>query len=276
MKFKKFLSLGLALALAGSLAACGTKKDSGTTGSTDTKKEDKVITVGASPSPHAEILEKVVKPLLEKEGYTLNIKVFDDYVLPNTALDEGSIDANYFQHVPYLNETIKEKGYNLTYTVKVHIEPIRAYSDKLTKLADIKDGGQVAVPNDATNEARALKLLEKNGLIKLKEGDLVTVKDITENKKNLKFTEAEAAQLPTVLKDVDVAVINTNVALAAKLDVNKALAVEDKDSPYANILAVKKGNENSDKVKALSKALNSPEVKKYIEDTYKGSIVAAF
>ncbi|WP_160678418.1 MetQ/NlpA family ABC transporter substrate-binding protein [Clostridium sp. C8-1-8] len=274
MKFKKILTLGLTFALAGSLAACGAKKDTGSNSSNS--KNDKVITIGASPTPHAEILEQAVKPLLEKEGYTLNIKVFDDYVLPNTALDEGSIDANYFQHIPYLNKTIQEKGYNLTYTVKVHIEPMRVYSDKLTKLEDIKDGAEIAVPNDATNEARALKLLAKNNLIKVKDGELVTVKDITENPKKLKFTELEATQLPTVLKDVAVAVVNTNVALSAKLDPNKALAVEDKDSPYANVIAVKKGNENSDKIKALDKAINSPEVKKFIEDKYKGSIVAAF
>lgn len=274
MKFKKILTLGLTFALAGSLAACGAKKDTGSNSSNS--KNDKVITIGASPTPHAEILEQAVKPLLEKEGYTLNIKVFDDYVLPNTALDEGSIDANYFQHIPYLNKTIQEKGYNLTYTVKVHIEPMRVYSDKLTKLEDIKDGAEIAVPNDATNEARALKLLAKNNLIKVKDGELVTVKDITENPKKLKFTELEATQLPTVLKDVAAAVVNTNVALSAKLDPNKALAIEDKDSPYANVIAVKKGNENSDKIKALDKAINSPEVKKFIEDKYKGSIVAAF
>lgn len=272
MKVKRLVAFALALTVAGALAGCGAKDSA----KTETKKDDKKIVVGASPEPHAKILE-VVKPLLEKEGYTLQVKTFDDYVLPNTALSEKELDANFFQHVPYLEKTVKEKGYALTYTVKVHLEPLGAYSKKITKIDDIKDGSEVAVPNDATNEARALRLLEKGGLIKVKEGELVTIKDITENPKKLKFTEIEAAQLPRVLPDVALAVINTNFALSGGLNPTKdSLLTESKDSPYANVLAVRKGDENSDKIKALSKALTSPEVKKFIEDTYKGSIVPAF
>lgn len=271
MKVKKLLSLALAIAVTGALAGCGAKDAA----KTENKKEDKKIVVGASPEPHAKILE-VVKPLLEKEGYTLEVRTFDDYVLPNTALNEKEIDANFFQHVPYLEKTVKEKGYDLTYTVKVHLEPIGAYSEKVKKVEDITEGSEVAVPNDPTNEARALRLLEKGGLIKVKEGDLVTIKDITENPKKLKFTEADAANLPRVLPDVALAVINTNFALSGGLNPKDALLVESKDSPYANVLAIRKGDENSDKIKALSKALTSPEVKKFIEDTYKGSIIPAF
>jgi D-methionine transport system substrate-binding protein len=250
-----------------SLTACGSKA------SGDNKK---VIKVGATPVPHAEILEQV-KPILEKEGYTLEIVEFKDYVTPNTALSEGQIDANFFQHVPYLKKTIAEKKYDLDYTVKVHLEPMGLYSKKITKLDELKEGAKIAIPNDPTNAARALRVLEAAGLIKVKAGDLVTELDITENPKNLKVIELDSPQLPRTLDDVDAAVINTNFALEAGLNPTKdAIAIESKDSPYANVLAVRTADKNKPYIKALSKALNSPEIKKFIEDKYKGSIIPAF
>lgn len=267
---KKIISILLALLVVAGFAGCGT-----TTGSTGSSTK-KVIKVGASPEPHAKILQ-LIKPILAKEGYDLQITEFTDYVQPNTALESGELDANFFQHVPYLKQFNKDKGTHLTYTVKVHLEPMGVYSKKVTKLDDLKNGATVAVPNDPTNEARALRVLEKSGLIKLKSGDLVTKLDITDNPKNIKVQELDAAQLPRVLQDVDAAVINSNYAIQAGLNPTKdAIAIESKDSPYANVLAVKEGNENKDYIKALSKALNSPEVKKYIEDTYKGAIIPAF
>lgn len=239
-------------------------------------KEDKTITVGASATPHAEILE-AAKPVLEKEGYTLEVKEYDDYVLPNDALADGSLDANYFQHIPYLEETVKEKGYDLTYCAKVHIEPMGIYSNSINNLDDLKDGDKVSVPNDSTNEARALKLLAKQGLIEVKDGELITVKDITKNTKNLEFVEVDAAQVPSTLDDVAIAVINTNYALNVGLNPTKdALAIENSDSPYVNVVAIRKEDKDSDKAKALTKALNSDEVKKFIEEKYDGSIVPAF
>lgn len=269
---KKIISILLTLLVVAGLAGCGT-----TTGSTGSgSKIKKVIKVGASPEPHAKILQ-VIKPILAKEGYDLEITEFTDYVQPNTALESGELDANFFQHVPYLTQFNKDKGTHLTYTVKVHLEPMGVYSKKVKKLDDLKSGATVAVPNDPTNEARALRVLEKSGLIKLKSGDLVTKLDITDNPKNIKIQELDAAQLPRVLQDVDAAVINSNYAIQAGLNPTKdAIAIESKDSPYANVLAVRKGDENKDYIKALSKALNSPEVKKFIEDTYKGAIIPAF
>ncbi|HFL3590972.1 TPA: MetQ/NlpA family ABC transporter substrate-binding protein [Clostridioides difficile] len=263
MKLKKLLSVALVSAIAISAVGCS-------------NKEDKKILVGASSNPHAKILE-VAKPLLKEKGYDLEVKIFDDYVLPNTALDEGSLDANFFQHVPFLEETVKEKGYKLTYTSKVHIEPMGFYSEKVKSLDELKDGAVIAVPNDATNGARALKLLAKNKLIEVKDGELITKKDITKNPKNIVIKEMNAEQLPTVLKDVDGAVINSNYALTANLNPTKdAIVIESSDSPYVNIIACRENNKDSDKIKALSEAMNSKEVKKFIQDEYKGSIVPAF
>ncbi|MCB2295063.1 MetQ/NlpA family ABC transporter substrate-binding protein [Clostridium algoriphilum] len=265
---KKLLSILLSIVVIFALGGCGTKKEA-------VETDKKIITVGASPVPHKEILE-VVKPLLAKEGYTLKIVEFTDYVTPNTALAEKQLDANFFQHVPYLKEFSKEKGLDLDYTVKVHIEPMALYSTKYKKLTDIKDGSSIAIPNDPTNGARALRVLEKAGLLKLKSGDLISKLDITENKKNLKITELEAPQLPRVLKDLDAAVINSNYAMEANLKLTDALAVEAKDSPYANVLAVRKEDKNKPYIKALSKALTSPEVKKFIAEKYKGAVIPAF
>lgn len=269
MKFKKLVSSILVGVLALTVVGCGTKGE-------ESAKDDKKIVVGATADPHAKILE-VVKPLLEKEGYELEIKVFDDYPIINTALYEKELDANFFQHVPYLESTNKEKNYDLTYTAKVHIEPMGLYSDKITDIKDLKDGAEIAIPNDASNGSRALKLLADNEIIQVPDKEILTKNDILANPKNIKITEAEAAQLPRVLQDVDGAVINTNFALLADLNpLKNALVVESKDSPYANVLAVRNGEENTEKIKALTTAITSPEVKQYIEDTYKGAIIPAF
>lgn len=236
----------------------------------------KTIVVGATPVPHAEILE-TIKPLLAKEGYALEIKEFNDYSIPNLATEDGDLDANFFQHLPYLNEFNKNKGTHLVKTVGVHLEPMAVYSQKIKNINELKNGDSVAIPNDPTNESRALDVLAGAGLIKLNDNPLKTPLDITENPKNLKFSEIEAAQLPRTLSDVTIAVINTNYALNANLNPAKdALVVEGKDSPYVNYVVVKSGNENSPKTKALDKAINDESVKKFIEDKYKGAILPAF
>jgi D-methionine transport system substrate-binding protein len=266
---KKILSVLLTIIVIFTLSGCGAKQEVAT-------PEKKVIKVGASPVPHKEILE-VVKPLLAKEGYTLEIVEFTDYVTPNTALAEGQLDANFFQHVPYLQSFAAERKLALDYTVKVHIEPMGLYSDKYKNLSELKDGAEIAIPNDPTNGARALRILETAGLIKLKSGETISKLDITENPKNFKITEIDAPQLPRVLKDLDAAVINSNFAIEAKLNPTKdSLAIESKDSPYANVLAVRKEDKTKPYIEALSKALNSPEVKKFIEEKYEGNIVPAF
>ncbi len=270
---KKLLSLTLTLALGVTLVGCGSK---GKVGS-QAKDEDKVIAIGVSPEPHKAIVENAIKPLLENQGYKVEVVEFSDYVLPNTALEEGEIDANYFQHVPFLEATVKEKSYDLSYTTKVHLEPMGVYSEKLDDIGAIKDGAEIAIPNDPSNGARALKLLAKNGVIEISEGDLVTAKDITSNPKNVKITELDAEQLPRVLQDVELAVINTNYALEGGLNPLKdALVIEGTDSPYANIIAVRTEDKEKDKIRALTKAATSEEVKKYIEDNYKGAIVPGF
>lgn len=266
MKLKKLLSLTLAGVISASLLV----------GCSSTSGEDKTIKVGASPTPHAEILE-VAKPLLEKQGYSLEVVEFDDYVLPNTSLAEGDLDANYFQHIPYLEQMNSEKDLKLTYTAKVHIEPMGIYSEKHDSLDDLAEGAKIAVPNDATNEARALQLLAKNGIIEVAKKELITAKDITKNPKNVEIVEVDAASVPSSLADVDFAVINTNYALNVNLNPTKdALAIESSDSPYVNILACREDNKDSEKVKALTEALNSKEVKSFIEEKYDGSIVPTF
>ena len=252
---KKALALALTGAvLVGAFAGCGAKKDSGD------KKETKKIVIGASPSPHADIL-KVAKKELKKEGYELEIKEYSDYVQPNTALESGDLDANYFQHKPYLDDFNKKKKTHLVSAGMIHYEPFGIFPGKTKTLKDLKKGATVAVPNDTTNEARALLLLQDQGLIKLKDGAGLTAtkKDIVENKKDLAIKEIEAAQIPRSLKDVDIAVVNGNYALQAGLKVNKdALATEDADSvgakTYGNIVAVKKGNEKLAATKALKKS----------------------
>ncbi|QBC44549.1 MetQ/NlpA family ABC transporter substrate-binding protein [Iodobacter fluviatilis] len=236
------------------------------------------LTIGATAVPHAELLE-FVKPQLAKDGVVLKIKVFTDYVQPNVQLLEKRLDANFFQHKPYLAEFNKGKGANLQSVANVHVEPFGAYSTKVKHLKDLAVGATVAIPNDATNGGRALLLLEKAGLIKLKDSKniLATSRDIVENNKKLKFRELEAATLPRVLTQVDLALINTNYALAANLNPSKdALAIEGAQSPYANIIATRADNANSPAMKKLIAALNSPAVKAFILEKYKGAIVPAF
>ena len=262
------------LALGVLAAGCGGEKKEAAQGS-DKKV---VMKVGATPVPHAEILNEI-KPLLAKEGIDLQIIEFTDYVKPNLSLNDKEIDANFFQHEPYLKKFAADRKLDLVNLVAVHIEPMGVYSKKLKDIKSVPDGAKVAIPNDPTNGGRALNILAKAGLIKLKDGVGIaaTVGDIVENPKNLKITEAEAAMLPRTLDDVDLAVINSNFAMEAKLNPTKdALFIEPKDSPYANIVAVRKGDENRKEIQALKKALTSPEVKKFIEEKYKGAVIPAF
>ena len=239
------------------------------------------IVVGASPAPHAEIL-KAANEVLKEKGYELEIKEYVDYIQPNLALESGDLDANYFQHLPYLESFNKENGTNLVSAGAIHYEPFGIYAGKTTSLDELQDGATIAVPNDTTNEARALLLLEAQGLIKLKEdaGLTATKNDIVENPKNLQLYEVEAAQLPRVIGDVDVAVINGNYAIEAGYKVSDALAVEASDSlaatTYGNVVAVRAGEENDPAIQALIEALTSDEVKAFIESTYDGAVVPLF
>lgn len=267
-----------ALALAAGLAGCSSSNQPNTNTSSDSSK---TIKVGASPSPHAEILNHV-KDALSKDGYNLEVVEYNDYIQPNTALESGELDANYFQHITYLNNFNEENNTHLVSAGNIHFEPMRIFAGKSASLDAIPDGGVVTVPNDTTNEARALLLLEQEGLIKLKEGagTLATVADIVENPKNLQIKEIEAAQVPRSLDDSEIAVINCNYALSAGLELDKSLAVESDSGEaakaYANVIAVKEGNENTDKTKALVKALQSDDVKEFINSNYKGAVVALF
>ena len=236
------------------------------------------LTVAATPVPHAEILN-VVKPLLAKEGVELKVKEFTDYIQPNVQVAEKRLDANFFQHQPYLDEFNKAKGTDLVNVTGVHIEPLGVYSTKIKKLDELPSGATVVIPNDATNGGRALLLLDKAGVIKLKDNTniLSTVKDVAQNPKNIKFRELEAATIPRVLTQVDAALINTNYALEAKLNPEKdALAIEGSDSPYVNILVARPDNKDSEDMKKLAAALHSPEVKQFINEKYKGAVVPAF
>ncbi|MEV4684685.1 MetQ/NlpA family ABC transporter substrate-binding protein [Streptomyces kurssanovii] len=262
------------------LTACGTASDPGAKADSGGKAdESKALVVAASPTPHADILNYVKDKLAKKEGLTLEVKEFTDYVLPNTATQQGQVDANFFQHKPYLDDFNKKNKTTIVPVVDVHLEPLGLYSKKVKDLKDIKAGQTIAVPNDTTNEGRALALLADNGLITLKDGAGTDAKlsDIADAK-GLKFKELEAATLPRALNDVDAAVINGNYAIEADLKpAQDSLALEKAEgNPYANFLAVKEGNEDDARVQKLAKLLNSPEVKKYIEDKYDGSVVAAF
>ena len=237
-----------------------------------------IVKVGATALPHAEILA-VVKPLLATEGIDLQIIEMTDYVTPNIAVAEKELDANFFQHIPYLNKFSTERNLALTYTAAVHIEPMGIYSKKIKNLTELPAGAKVAIPNDPTNGGRALALLDKAGIIKLKDGVGVnaTVSDIVTNAKNIQISELEAPQLPRVLEDVSIAVINTNYALEAKLVPTKdALYIEQKDSPYVNILTIRKGDETRPEIQKLTKALTSEEVRKFINEKYQGAVVPAF
>ncbi|MGI6485997.1 MAG: MetQ/NlpA family ABC transporter substrate-binding protein [Tepidanaerobacteraceae bacterium] len=293
---KKTLTLLLILALLTALiAGCGGNgskepQSNESQNQAEEQPQNTVIKVGASPVPHAEILN-VVKPMLEKEGITLEIVEFTDYNQPNLRLADKDIDANYFQHIPYLEVFSKDHNLDLTYTAKVHIEPMGLYSKKLKDikelkegetidlLNELKEGATIAIPNDPTNGGRALLLLQSAGIIMLKDGAGInaTVADIAENPKKINLSELEAAMLPRVLDDVDAAVINTNYALEAGLvPTEDAYVIESADSPYVNILAIRKGDEERPELKKLAETLNSPDVKKFIEENYKGAVVPAF
>ena len=267
--------------LAVGLSACSSKSSSSGSGSSAAGAAGGVdsITVAASPVPHAQILDYIRDNLAAKAGLKLTVKEFTDYVQPNLATQDGEVGANYFQHKPYLDDFNKSKGTDLVPVVGVHLEPLGLYSHKAKSLDQIKDGATIAVPNDATNEGRALKLLADNNLITLKPGagTTATEKDVASNPKHLKFKPLEAAELPRALDDVDAAVINGNYALQAKLTPNKdALALEKtQDNPYVNLLVVKKGHENDPAVKKLAALLTSDQVKQYIEKTFNGSVIPA-
>ena len=292
---RRLIVLALALCLVLGLAACGGNNTAnngtannntagntaGNTADSGDTADSKVITVGATPAPHAEILE-VAKEVLAEQGYTLDIVEFDDYIMPNDAVEEGELDANYFQHITYMNQFNADNGYHLVSVGSIHYEPFGIYAGKTASLEELADGAQVAIPNDATNGGRALLLLEQEGLITLKEGAGITatVNDIVDNPKNLEIVELEARLLPDSLKDVDLAVINGNYAIDAGLKIADALAIESAEgeaaTAYANVLTVKEGNEESEGVQALLAALESDEVKTFIEETYDGAVVPLF
>lgn len=269
---------------AGVLAGCGqssgtVSKDKDSEQRSEIEKELEPIKVGAGVTPHAEILREIQDDLEEK-GYALEVVEYNDYVLPNTALEDGDLDANYFQHKPYLDDFNAENGTHIVGVANVHFEPLGIYAGKTKSLADLKDGAGVAVPNDTTNEARALLLLEQEGLIKLKEkaGLQATILDIQENPLNLKIKELEAAQVARAVSDVDIACINGNYAIEAGLE--EAIALESAESEaaetYANLIAVKEGNEDTEKTQALVEAVLSNKVKDFITANYKGAVVPVF
>lgn len=291
---KKLLALTLVLVLCLGLAACGggtstdtdtnadTSSDADTNGDATANGETITLTVGATPNPHAEILAQV-KDDLAAEGIDLVVKEYSDYVVPNTAVEEGDLDANYFQHTPYMEKFNEENGTHLVSVGKIHYEPMGIYPGLTKTLEELPDGATIAVPNDATNEARALQLLAAQGLIELKEdaGLNATPNDITSNPKNLQFKELEAAMLPQTASEVDLSVINSNFAMEGGMNpATDSLASEDADSEaaqtFANIIAVKEGHENDPAIQALVKALQSDKVKEYIEKTYSGAVVAVF
>ena len=292
---KKLVSLLLSGVLAvGLLAGCG--GNTGSSGTADTPAantespaastetgslEGTTLKVGATPAPHAEILE-VVKDILAEQGITLDIVQYNDYVQPNNAVEDGSLDANYFQHITYMNDFNDQNGTHLVSAAEVHYEPMSLYAGKVSSLDELADGALIGVPNDATNEARALLVLQQEGLITLRDGAGITatINDIVDNPKNLQFSEMEAAQLPLRLADLDMAVINGNYAIDAGLSMDDALATESADGEaaqaYVNVLAVKEGRETDPAIQALAAALCSDEVKTYIEENYNGAVVAVF
>lgn len=268
---KKVLALALACAACLTLlAGCGDKA-----GDTVTLK------VGASPAPHAEILEQVV-PILAEQGITLEIVEFTDYIVPNNAVESGEIDANYFQHITYLNNFNAEHGTHLVSVGEIHYEPFGIYAGRVSSLEELPDGAVIGIPNDPTNGGRALLLLQEQGLITLPEdaGLEPTVLDIVDNPHNYQIEELEAAQLPRSLDSLDIAVINGNYAIDAGLDVADALAIESSEgtagTAYVNVVAVKEGNENNEAILALVEALKSDEIKSWMEETYQGAVVPLF
>lgn len=275
MKFKKSLIAAFGLAASILLTACGGGQQTGG----DTTKTAATLKIGATPVPHAEMLTEIKSDLKDK-GVNIEIIEFNDYVQPNIALNDKELDANFFQHEPYLKDFVKEhKEMKLKNAAGVHVEPMGIYSKKIKNLSELADGATVSIPNDPTNGGRALLLLEKAGLLKIEYGlnEGATVQDIVDNPKNLKITEVEAAQLPRTLDDVDISVINTNFAMNADLNPMKdALFMEDKTSPYVNIIVVRDGDENRPEIKTLIDELHSEKMKKFIEEKYNGAIVPAF
>ncbi len=281
MKLKKSFTIaavcGLSLVAALAFVGCG----SNDAASEQASRDDKVIKVGASPAPHADIL-KAIEPILKKEGYTLEIKEFTDYVQPNVALSSGELDANYFQHLPYLKDYNEKNGTDLVSAGSVHFEPLTIFAGKSQDLTKVADGAKIAVPSDTTNEARALLLLQAEGLLTLKDGAGLeaTKQDIVDNPLHLDIIEAEAASLPRTLEDVDFAVINGNYALSAGLDADKALVSESVESKaakeFSNIIAVRPADAQSEKTKALLAALQSDEVRNFITTTYGKQVVPSF
>jgi len=276
---KWLITLTAVIAFAVIAAGCGGKSStSGGEESSGSKQETTTLTVGATAVPHAEILN-FLKPILEKEGVKLEVKEFTDYVQPNVQVFEKQLDANFFQHQPYLDQMNKDRSMDLVSVVGVHLEPIAAYSKKIKSADELKDGAKVAIPNDASNGARALLLLQKQGLIELAEGKVAdaTIRDITKNPKNLEIKELEAAMLPRVLDEFDAAIINTNYALQAELSPTKdSLFIEGSDSPYTNILVSRPDNKDSEAMKKLVAALHSPELKEFIGEKYGESVLPAF
>lgn len=276
---KKILTiLAAAMFAVGALAGCGSDNASSDKSSSSSSGEKVVLKVGATAVPHAEILEQI-KPELAKENIDLQIVEFNDYVQPNLTLNDGELDANFFQHKPYLDEFVSEHSVKLTSAGGVHIEPMGIYSHKVKAVDELPENATIAIPNDPTNGGRALLLLAKAGVITLKDNNDIkaTVQSVVENPKNIKFQEVDAAQLPRVLDDVDAAVINTNYAMQAGFVPEKdALMIEDSTSPYVNIVAVREGDENRPEIQALMKVLRSDTVKKFIEEKYKGAVVPAF
>ncbi len=279
------LSAIVASALALALSACSSngseKAEQASEDGSKAAESAQVLKVGASPSPHAEILKAAI-PELEKEGVKLEVVEFTDYIQPNVALSNKELDANYFQHKPYLDNYNKENKTDLEVVVPVHFEAMAVYGGKSKDLANVADGAQIAVPNDPTNEARALLLLQEQGLLKLKDGAGLeaTPKDIVENPKNIKFVEVEAAAVPASLTSADFAVINGNYALGAGLNPKDALAVESVESEagktYSNYLVARPDNKDSESIQKLAKVLNSEAIAKFINDTYSGSVLPAF
>ena len=285
---KKLLALLLGLTLCLSLAACGgsdegaaddTAGEEGVTAEEGGETAETVtLTVAASPTPHAVILEACI-PLMEEKGYELVVNQYDDYVVPNTAVEDGDEDANYFQHIPYLDEFNETRGTHLVNVAGVHIEPMAIYAGKTASLEELPDGAVIGVPNDATNEGRALLLLEAQGLITLDDSSNLTATpiNIVDNPKNLQFEEIEAKTLPSSLPDLDLAVINSNYALGAGLNpTTDALAIESADSPYVNVLVVKEGNEDNAAVQALVEVLHSDTIRDFINEAFDGAVVPAF
>lgn len=279
---KKFIGILLTAALAFGAVGCGSTTTNETADeATTTTAEGATIVVGASPSPHAEIL-KAAQPLMAEKGITLEIKEFTDYVQPNLALNTGDLDANYFQHQPYLDQFNADNDMDLVALGAVHYEPMGIFAGNSSDLAALPDGAKVGVPNDATNEARALLLLESNGLIKLKEdaGVAATKLDIVENPHNLEIVEMEAAQLPLSLGSLDIAVINGNYALSGGLSISDALAIEEADSlaaeTYQNVVAVRNGDETRPELQTLIEVLNSQEIADYINETFEGAVAPVF